>query len=62
MTAKELDVIIAGKRAGTLEQEADGSITFKYLEEYRGVCLSSSMPLSTRIYQNEHVRKATLRA
>lgn len=55
MTHKELDVLIAGKQAGMLSQEPSGSLSFRYLKEYRGVPLSSSMPLSTRTYRNNVV-------
>ena len=47
MTAGVLDVLVAGKLAGTLSQDRTGSLSFAYERDYRGVPLSSSMPLST---------------
>ena len=55
MTNKELCVFIEGKHAGTLTQDSSGSVSFSYLEGYRGVCLSSAIPLSTRAYRNKIV-------
>lgn len=55
MTHEKLDVLIAGKHAGVLLQEPSGSLSFQYHREYRGVPLSSSMPLSTRTYHNDVV-------
>ena len=52
MTAGILDVLIAGKLAGTLSQDGVGSLSFAYERSYRGVPLSSSMPLSTRPYRD----------
>lgn len=46
MTASVLDALIAGKLAGTLSQDGAGSLSFAYGSGYRGVPLSSSMPLS----------------
>ena len=55
MTAGVLDVLIAGKLAGTLSQDGAGSLSFAYERGYRGVPLSSSMPLSTRSYRDKVV-------
>ena len=55
MTAGALDVLIAGKLAGTLSQDGAGSLSFAYERGYRGVALSSSMPLSTRPYRDKVV-------
>ena len=55
MTAGVLDVLIAGKLAGTLSQDGAGSLFFAYERDYRGVPLSSSMPLSTRPYRDKVV-------
>lgn len=55
MTRSELNVLISGKRAGTLFQDDSGSLSFRYAREYRGAPLSSAMPLSTRTYQNKTV-------
>ena len=55
MTAGILDVLIAGKLAGTLSQDGAGSLSFAYGRGYRGVPLSSSMPLSTRPYRDKVV-------
>ena len=55
MTAGALDVLIAGKLAGTLSQDGAGSLSFAYERGYRGVPLSSSKPLSTRPYRDKVV-------
>lgn len=55
MTAGALDVLIAGKLAGTLSQDGAGSLSFTYERGYRGVPLSSSMPLSTGPYRDKVV-------
>lgn len=55
MTAGVLDVFIAGKLAGTLSQDGAGSLSFAYERDYRGVPLSSSIPLSTRPYRDKVV-------
>ncbi len=52
---KELDVWIAGERVGALSQDDAGALSFQYLRDYRGVPLSSSMPLSTRVYRDKSV-------
>lgn len=46
MTAGVLDALIAGRLAGTLSQDGAASLSFAYGNGYRGVPLSSSMPLS----------------
>lgn len=56
MTNRHLDVWIAGIRAGVLSQVESGSLTFEYYRSYRGVPLSLSMPLSTRVYRDHVVR------
>lgn len=55
MTHAQLDVLIAGARAGTLVQDSTGTLSFSYLRSYRGVPLSSAMPLSTRTYRHSVV-------
>lgn len=55
MTAGVLDVLNAGKLAGTLSQDGAGSLSFAYERGYRGVPLSSSMPLSTGPYRDKVV-------
>ncbi len=55
MTCKRLDVLIAGTTTGILTQDSSGELTFQYLREYRGVPLSSAMPLSTTTYRNKIV-------
>lgn len=55
MTAGALDVLIASKLAGTLSQDGAGSLSFAYERGYRGVPLSSSVPLSTRPYRDKVV-------
>lgn len=52
----ELDVLISGEMAGVLAQEDSGQLSFAYLQGYRGVPLSSAMPLSTRTYRDKTVR------
>ena len=52
----QLDVIISGEQAGVLSQEDSGQLSFAYLQGYRGVPLSSAMPLSTRTYRDKTVR------
>ena len=53
MTAGALDVLIAGKLAGTLSQDGAGSLSFAYGRGYRGVPLSSSMPLDRLHYAGQ---------
>ncbi len=55
MTSKTLDVLIAGIHAGVLSQEASGAVSFEYSRDYRGVPLSSAMPLSTHAYRDRAV-------
>ena len=55
MTKEQLDVFIAGEHAGVLSQEDSGALSYRYLREYRGVPLSSAMPLSTREYRDKTV-------
>lgn len=56
MTSHSLDVWIAGKHAGELSQDGSGALSFAYLRDYRGVPLSSAMPLSTRVYRDKALR------
>lgn len=56
MVNRHLDVLIAGAHAGTLTQVESGSLAFEYDRAYRGVPLSQSMPLSTRVYRDHVVR------
>ena len=53
MRREELGVLIAGRPSGTLSQGDSGSLSFSYLRDYRGVPLSSAMPLSTRVYRDK---------
>ena len=55
MTKAQLDVFIAGAHAGVLSQEDSGTLSYRYLREYRGVPLSSAMPLSTREYRDKTI-------
>ena len=54
--AKELEVIISSDKAGVLTQNTDGSLSFQYFRNYRGVPLSSAIPLSTQMYGDKIVR------
>lgn len=56
MMREELDVLISGEHAGMLSQDNSGQLSFAYLQGYRGVPLSSAMPLSTRTYRDKTVR------
>ena len=56
MESDKLKVYIAGKQAGMLSQDINGALSFQYLPDYRGVPLSSAMPLSTRTYHDKVVR------
>ncbi len=56
MALRNLDVLIAGAHAGTLSQDESGALSFAYKRGYRGVPLSSAMPLATRTYQDKTVR------
>ena len=55
MAPRNLDVLIAGKHAGVLSQDESGAFSFAYLRNYRGVPLSSAMPLSTHAYRDKIV-------
>lgn len=55
MASCSLEVLIAGKHAGTLSQDESGTLSFAYRREYRGVPLSSAMPLATRTYRDKVV-------
>ena len=55
MTRGQLDVLIAGVPAGILTQGASGVLSFQYFRDYRGVPLSSAMPLSTATYHDKIV-------
>lgn len=55
MGCKELAVLISGTHAGTLSQDNQGPLSFRYLRDYRGVPLSSAMPLSTKTYRHKTV-------
>ena len=56
MMTKILDVYISGVHAGSLIQGSSGALSFEYLREYRGVALSSAMPLSTRRYYDKIIQ------
>lgn len=56
MASRSLEVLIAGRHAGTLFQDESGALSFFYKREYRGVPLSSAMPLSTRTYKDKIIR------
>lgn len=56
MMVNELEVMISGNKAGVLRQGTDGSLSFQYLRDYRGVPLSSAIPLSTQIYKDKIIR------
>ncbi len=47
--------MIAGEHAGVLSQGESGALSFAYLRGYRGIPLSSAMPLSTRTYRDKVV-------
>ena len=55
MALRNLDVLIAGKYAGVLSQDESRALSFAYLRDYRGVPLSSAMPLSTHAYRDKVV-------
>ena len=55
MALRNLDVLIAGKYAGVLSQDESRALSFSYLRDYRGVPLSSAMPLSTHAYRDKVV-------
>lgn len=56
MALHSLEVLIAGEHAGTLFQDGSGALSFAYQRGYRGVPLSSAMPLATRTYRDKIVR------
>ncbi len=56
MASSNLDVLIAAKHAGTLSQDDSGALSFSYLRDYRGIPLSSAMPLSTKTFHDKTVR------
>ncbi len=56
MAVTELCVIIGGSIAGTLTQDAQGIISFRYQPHYDGVPLSVSMPLANRTYPQKVIR------
>lgn len=56
MGTSMLNVAIAGKVAGHVEQRADGSLSFSYAADYSGPPLSLSMPISNRAYGDKVVR------
>lgn len=53
MAETSLKTIIGGTPAGTLTQDEAGLISFRYAEDYQGVPLSLSMPISNRTYKQE---------
>lgn len=53
MAETSLKTIIGGTPAGTLTQDEAGLINFRYAEDYQGVPLSLSMPISNRTYTQE---------
>ena len=55
MRRRQLDVLIAGRPAGILTQDDSGALSFQYHRKYRGVPLSSAMPLSTATYRDKIV-------
>lgn len=56
MESNALQVSIAGQRAGMLRQEANGALCFSYFEDYVGVPLSLSMPVSNKVFSDKLVR------
>lgn len=46
---------MAGEHAGVLSQGESGALSFAYLRGYRGIPLSSAMPLSARTYRDKVV-------
>lgn len=53
---KELQVVICSIPAGTLREHETGSLSFSYHEDYEGVPLSLSMPVSNVNYSDKIVR------
>lgn len=56
MADRELAVIIARQRAGTLFQRPNGGIGFEYDPGYERMPLSLSMPVANRVYRDRNVR------
>lgn len=54
--SEQLQVLIAGREAGTLRQADDGSLSFAYDAGYAGVPLSTAMPLSGRLFSDKVAR------
>lgn len=54
--SKTLLVYIANKQAGILTQGESGQLSFRYAENYAGVPLSVSMPVSARPYLDKQVK------
>ncbi|MBR3160329.1 MAG: HipA N-terminal domain-containing protein [Atopobiaceae bacterium] len=52
---RELEVYIAGTRAGTLTQDDTGARSFSYEPTYDGPPLSLSMPVANRTYRTRVV-------
>lgn len=55
-TSKVLDVYIAGKLCGQLEEDRHGALSFVYVPEYASVPLSISMPVGLARYDDRTVR------
>ncbi len=55
MAVIELRTLICGKPAGTLWQDEGGLPHFRYDEDYQGIPLSLTMPLSNRPYSQQVV-------
>ena len=56
MVPQSLYVIIAGKPAGVLSQDATGVITFRYFDDYDGIPLSIRMPTGNTVYRQEVIK------
>lgn len=56
MARMELRVLICGKPAGTLWQDEEGVMSFRYDSGYDGAPLSMSIPLSNRVYLQKEIR------
>lgn len=50
MAVIELRVLICGEQAGTLLQDEQGAVSFRYDDAYQGVPLSLGIPISNRRY------------
>lgn len=55
MPSKRLATCINGTQIGTLIQDEGGLISFRYLDGYRGIPLSLSLPVTTREYKQAEV-------